>query len=267
MLKYNTLLAVRGVKTSNYLGNAGLIRSREAMILAVQVFNSPSLKFKTEVFAVLANIAWTYLLHQHYENAGVKIVQDDGRSLLLSQMLNRPDCPLSQGIKDNLNSLKEIRDRVEHLLFRRSDVKFLSIFQACCLNYDKTLCDLFGDDLTLQHDLSFSIQFAKIGFDQVAQLTKYDVPQEIEALDSSLDADLGDARLADLEYRFRVVYTIENSTKSKSHIKFVHPGQEGAEEVRNVLIKNEIADRLYPHKPVQATALIAEKSGNSFTTH
>ena len=30
----------------------------EAMILAVQLFNSTTFKFKTEVFCVLANIAW-----------------------------------------------------------------------------------------------------------------------------------------------------------------------------------------------------------------
>ena len=34
-----------------------LIRAREAMIVAVQIFNSPTLKFKTEIFAVLAHIA------------------------------------------------------------------------------------------------------------------------------------------------------------------------------------------------------------------
>ena len=43
-----------------------LIRAREAMILAVQVFNSAGLKFKTEVFTMLANVAWTYLMHEYY---------------------------------------------------------------------------------------------------------------------------------------------------------------------------------------------------------
>lgn len=51
----------------NQYGDERLVRAREAMILAVQVFNSPAVKFKTEVFAVLSNIAWTYLLHEHYE--------------------------------------------------------------------------------------------------------------------------------------------------------------------------------------------------------
>ena len=73
-----------------------LIRAREAMIVAVQIFNSPALKFKTEVFAVLAHIAWTYLLHEYYDRRKVKIIGDDGRSFLLSQILRREDCPLSR---------------------------------------------------------------------------------------------------------------------------------------------------------------------------
>jgi len=50
----------------NFFDDERLIRAREAMILAVQVFNSSALKFKTEVFAMLANVAWTYLLHEYY---------------------------------------------------------------------------------------------------------------------------------------------------------------------------------------------------------
>ena len=57
------------------------------MILAVQIYNSAALSFKTEVFVVLANIAWTYLLHEYFERRGVGIIDKDGRSLLLGQMI------------------------------------------------------------------------------------------------------------------------------------------------------------------------------------
>lgn len=250
----------------NLYADERLIRAREAMILAVQVFNSPTLMFKSEVFSVLANIAWTYLLHEYYERKGEEIVVE-GRSLLLSQMISRQDSPLSQGMKDNLLAIKEIRDQVEHLLLRRADLKFLSIFQACCLNFDKVLCELFGEEKTLKNELTFSLQFAKVGFDQVTQLQKFDVPAEIDAIDKKLEEELGDDRLSSLEYRFRVVYTFENSTKSKSHIKFVHPTDEVAEEVKNVLIKKEISDKLYPHMPSVAAKKISEMSGRKFTSH
>jgi Protein of unknown function (DUF3644) len=136
----------------NLFDDERLIRARESMILAVQVFNSAGLAFKTEVFSVLANIAWTYLLHEYYDRKGTVIADKDGWSVALSQLLERADCPLSKGIKQNLISLKEIRDAVEHRLLGRSDHKWLALFQACCLNFDKTICEMFGSDLTLQKD-------------------------------------------------------------------------------------------------------------------
>jgi len=127
-----------------------LIRAREAMILAVTIFNAASYRFKSEIFAVLANIGWTYLMHEYYERKGIKPVNADGSSFALSFMLSRSDCPLSKGIRNNLAALKQIRDEVEHKMLRRSDVKWLSLFQACCLNFDKTIVNWFGPRVTLQ---------------------------------------------------------------------------------------------------------------------
>lgn len=251
----------------NFYDDERLIRARESMILAVQIFNSPSMKFKTEVFAVLVNIAWTYLLHEHYEKKGVPIMQDDGRSLLLSKMLKRQDCPLSKSIIDNLNSIKTIRDSVEHTLFRKGDLKWLSIFQACCLNFEKTIVTLFGEETTLKNDLSFSLQFSKLDFDQITELQKYDLPANIDALDAQLATSISEESLTSLEYKFRVVYTFENSTKSKSHIKFVLPEDVDADEIKNVLVKHENSDKLYPYKAKQVMKLVQQKSSRRFSSH
>lgn len=191
----------------NLFDHERLVRSREAMVLAVQVFNNPAMRFKAEVFAMLANVAWTYLLHEYYERKKVKIVGADGRSLLLGQMIARQDCPLSKGAKDNLKALKILRDDVEHKLLGRADVKWLGLFQACCLNFDKAICELFGNRLTLAHDLAFAIQFAKMNFDQVSTLNRYEIPAHIDAVDARLTEGMTEAQIGDLEYQFRVVYT------------------------------------------------------------
>ncbi|MCP4360692.1 MAG: DUF3644 domain-containing protein [Chloroflexi bacterium] len=222
------------------------------------------MNFKTEVFAVLANIAWTYLLHEYYTRKRVNIINDDGRSLLLSHMIERQDCPLSTGIKDNLKAMKLIRDDVEHTLLGKADLKWLSLFQACCLNFEKALCDLFGNELSLQKDLSVALQFAKLTMDQAATLQKYQIPEHIEALDARIKADLSEEQLADLEYEFQVIYTLVNSSKIRSHMEFFHPDSEEAEQVRNILVKHKFADELYPHKPGQVVRLVAQRSGKQF---
>ena len=39
---------------------------------AVQIFNNPQVTFKSEIFIVLMNIAWTYLLHAYYRKKDVE---------------------------------------------------------------------------------------------------------------------------------------------------------------------------------------------------
>lgn len=248
----------------NFFEDERLIRAREAMILAVQIFNSPTLNFKTEVFAVLANIAWTYLLHEFYVRRKVKIIDDDGRSLLLSKILRRPDCPLSDGVRRNLNALKIIRDDVEHATLGKSDLKWLPLFQACCLNFDKLMCDLFGRELSLQKDLSFALQFSRMNVEQLSGLEKYEIPGHIEALDARLMKGLTEEQMADLEYQFRVVYTLDSSSKSRAHVEFFHPDSDEGQRIRNVLVKYKPADDLYPYKPNKMAILVEEKSGKPF---
>lgn len=251
----------------NLFDDERLIRAREAMILAVQSFNNPGLCFKTEVFSVLANIAWTYLLHEHYRRKGIKIVNDDGNSLLLSQILKRQDCPLSQGMKNNIEAMKQVRDAVEHTLLGRSDRKFFPLFQACCLNFDKVLCALFGDKLSLSNELSLALQFAKLDFEQITELEKHDIPPQIMALDARLQSLHSEAELADLEYQFRVVYTLQSAAKSRAHIQFVRPDSAEGREICNVLEKRVLADSLYPHKSKNVCKLVAERTNKIFTLH
>lgn len=226
-----------------------LIRSREAMILAVSIFNNASYRFKTEVFSVLANIAWCYLMHDYYEKRGIDPINSDGTTWALSHMLEKGDCPLSSGIRSNLRAVKAIRDEVEHRLFGRSDGNWLAIFQACCLNFDKTIVDWHGERVSLQNDLSVALQFGKMSIDQASQIHAYDIPPNIAALDASLIEGKTEAELDDIEYQFKVVYTLDSASKSKAHIQFVSPESQEGKDIHNVLQKYRVADEMYPHKP------------------
>ena len=251
----------------NLYDDERLIRAREAMIVAVSIFNNPSCRFKTEIFAVLANIAWTYLLHAFYDKEKVRIVGTDGRSLLLGQMLKRDDCPLASGVKKNLDTMKGIRDDVEHLLLRRADLKWSPLFQACCLNFEEFLVRTFGERLSLRNELSLALQFTKMGVEQIELLQKYDIPEEIDALDAQLQKGMTEEELNDIQYQFRVVYTLESVAKGKAGFHFIKPGTEAGKEVHNVLVKHKIADEEYPHKPNKVAKLVSERSGKNFTVN
>jgi Protein of unknown function (DUF3644) len=248
------------------IDNERLVRAREAMILAVELFNTPRIAFKAGVFSMLANVAWTYLLHEYYESKGVAIVNEDGFSLLLSQMIARADCPLSKPFKQNLVALKEIRDVVEHRTIGPFDRKWLPLFQSNCLNFERCLTDLFGPRLTLGHDLGFSLQFAKMTTEEIATLQGFDLPEHIAALDASLAAKLGEGDADNLEYQFKVVYTLTSASKAKAHFQFVQPDSAEGKEIQNVLIKYKPLEDIYPFKPGEVVTRVRAASSRNFTT-
>lgn len=251
----------------NHYDDERLIRAREAMILAVQIFNSAALRFKAEVFTVLVNIAWTYLFHEHYGRKGVTVVAANGNSLLLSKMIERGDFPLSEGVRENLRAINKLRDKVEHLLLGKADVNWLPLFQACCLNFDKAICDLFGPRLTLSSELSFALQFARLNIEQATILNKYEIPEHIAAVDAHLMQGLTDAQRANTEFQFRVIYTLDAASKGKSHFQFFKPDSAEGKEIHNVLGYLKIADEMYPHKPANVVKLVKQKAGAAFSTN
>jgi hypothetical protein len=244
-----------------------LIRAREAMILAVQIFNSASLKFKTEVFCMLANVAWTYLMHEHFTRKGVNTTKPDGKTIALSELCERGDFPASHGVKQNLRALKILRDEVEHRILGKADVKWLGIFQACCLNFNKVMCELFGERLTLSADLSFALQFSKMNLEQAATLNQHELPGYINAIDANVTEGMTQEQINNLEFQFRVIYTFDSASKSQAHFQFVSPESPEGKEIHNVLAKKVAADELYPHKPLAVVSAVAAQAGVPFTSN
>lgn len=243
-----------------------LVRAREAMILAVELFNTPRIRFKAGVFAMLANVSWTYLLHEFYERRGVELVDEKGYSLLLSQMVERHDCPVSAACRRNLEALKKIRDVVEHLTIGPFDKKWLTIFQATCLNFEKYLTEWFGQRLTLGHDLGFALQFARLSVNELASLQQYALPPHIAALDAGLNENLTAEEADNIEYQFKVVYTLTGASKSQSHFQFIQPDSAEGAEIQNVLIKFKPADELYPLRPMDVVREVRKQLGRPFTS-
>ena len=106
-----------------------LVKAREAMLHAVQGYNTPTTYFKSEVFIVLAVIAWTYLLHWHFGKTGVDYRYWKDGSVLktkygatkhweLDACLASSKCPLADPTRENLRFLIAIRHEIEHQMTR-----------------------------------------------------------------------------------------------------------------------------------------------------
>lgn len=250
----------------NLIDDERLVKAREAMCLAVYIFNTPHIRFKAEAFSVYANIAWTYLVHEHCERKGVPYSDREGRTLSLSQLIKKPEIVLSQGILKNLVALKDIRDEVEHRRTGHSDPKWYPIFQACCLNFDKIIVLWFGECLSLQKNLSFALQFAKLGIPQIDAIQSYGVPGHIDALDARLNRDITREDEEDVEYRMKVVYTLTSASKNEANVRFINPKSDVGQEINNILVKERLAHDVFIYTMKKVCDKVEAITGHRFST-
>ena len=110
------------------------------------------------------------------------------------------------------------------------------------------------------------LQFERLKTSEIAALQAHDLPKHISALDASLAAKLNEGDADDLEYQFKVAYTLTSASKAKANLQFVQPDFAQGNEVQNVLIKFKPADDIWPFKPGEVVTRVAQASGRSFTS-
>lgn len=257
-----------------------LMKSREAALAAVQIFNSPTLTFKSEIFIVLMNIAWTYLLHAYYRSQGLEYRYFDlqgtrrifGRTKNgalkfweLERCLNEDTCPIDKDSANNLRFLIGIRHEIEHQMTSRIDDSLSAKFQACCLNYNEYVKSLFGEQNGIDRHLSLSLQFSSISRDQVGALTnKPELPAHIKGFVESFESQLSEPEYNNPKFSFRVLFiakTANHKGQADEVIEFVKMDSELAQKVNASYALIKETERA-KHLP---TGIVASMKAMGFT--
>lgn len=241
-----------------------LIKSREAMKLAVTVFNNPTFQFRAENFSMLAVVGWTYLVLEYSSRNGMPMERKNGKAISLADFLKQGACPFSEGVKNNLKALIKIRDQSEHVVLGPHDESWVGIFQASCMNYEREIVGHFGARLSLSSEIAFALQFSGLSIGQASQMAGAPLPEKIQAINAELFDGLSDEQKNDQEFQFSVIYTTVAASKSKAAIQFVVPGSAEGKEIENVLVKHKPSHITHPLKPTDVVSQVKKKSQMPF---
>ncbi|HPR83479.1 MAG TPA: DUF3644 domain-containing protein [Pontiellaceae bacterium] len=247
-------------------------KSREAALAAVQIFNNPQITFKSEMFIVLMNIAWTYMLHAYYRKAGVEYRYFDqkgkcrsfGRTAKgaykyweLERCLNESLCPVDRDAANNLRFLIGVRHEIEHQMTTKIDASFSAKFQACCLNYNDHIKRFFGADHAIDKHLSFSLQLSSITKDQSEQLqAQPSLPAHIKSFVDGFEAKLTEEEFNSPKFAYRVLFVAKTANRkgqADEVIEFVKADSELAKKVNQkyAIIKEIERPKLRPKTIVE----------------
>lgn len=243
-------------------GDELLIKAREAMIAAVQTFNSGGLTFRAEIFIVTAIIAWTYLLHAWFKREGIdyrytgkKTKGGADKYWDLIQCLKHDRCPADGGTTLNLEFLIEIRHEIEHRSTNRIDDDLGAKLQSCALNFNDLLKREFGLQYGLEKRLPLALQFVAFGSEQRMAIKKASgLPKHIESSINAFEHNLTEEQIRDPAYRMTYAFipmTTKKVGAADAALQTVSLGSEDAEQFEKIILKEVSKNRYPPSKVVE----------------
>lgn len=225
-----------------------LKKSKEAALAAVQIFNNPSITFKAESYIVLMVIAWTYLIHAYFRGKGIeyryhekhgsqnrydKTKKGAYKYWELERCLNERQSPIDKNTANNLRFLVGLRHEIEHQMTTKIDDILSARFQACCLNYNTYIKNLFGEKYAIESHLSFSLQFSTISMEQKELLEDHhELPSNIQSYINDFDSGLTEEEFASPQYAYRILFvpkTANRKGQADRVIEFVKSDSQMAE--------------------------------------
>lgn len=273
------------VRSVGSISNELLKKSREAALAAVQIFNNPSITFKSEIYIVLMVIAWTYLLHAHFRQKRVeyryfkmvgarrkfdRTTKDAYKYWELERCLNSDQSPVEKNAANNLRFLIGLRHEIEHQMTNRIDECFSARFQACCLNYNDHIKSLFDEKHGIDKHLSFSLQFSSISREQIDLLnTQSGLPPNILGYVTEFDSSLSEDEYNHPRYAYRVLFIPKAANRrgqADQVIEFVKADSDLAKEVNaQYTVIKETERRKY--LPSEIVLLIQGEGFSRFNMH
>jgi len=250
-----------------------LERSQEAYLLALDVYNRPTIRYRVEGFCFLFTNAWELLLK-------AKIIEDTkkDRSIFHRKKRRKPrrsislkDAPKkvfpkeNDPIRRNIEEIAALRDCAIHLVISELEVIYGGMFQAGVINYANKLREWFGLSLTDRASPSMlSLVFDVEEIDPVIIQKRYG--KEVVGFITAKSRSVEDAITATNDARFGIpiTYRLVLTNKPKDADIIMSLEENGGPVARFIEVPKDIS-RTHPYRFGQLVAAISARLGESYT--
>jgi len=194
-------------------------KSRDAALLAVEVYNKPRTTFRSAGYVVLMHVAWTSLFHAIFEKNKIKYfykkpnkvhyekVDGEYKAWELSECLKKFYKGENLPEVRNLEFFIKLRNKIEHRFAPQLDHDIFGECQALLLNYENLLVKEFGEKFAINENLVFSLQFSHILHPSQFQAKKKLQTRDYKNLKNFVETyrgELDNGILDSMNYSFRV---------------------------------------------------------------
>lgn len=161
-----------------------LEKSKEAFVMAIEIYNKPTISYRVEGFSFFICNAWelmlkAYMLKAYGDNS---IYYDDNpcRTISLENAIKKVFTNNKDPLRINLEKIIELRNTSTHFITEEYEMVYVPLFQSCLLNFNEKILafhDVDMADIIPQNFLTLSVSMKSLNESEI--IAKY--PEEISA--------------------------------------------------------------------------------------
>lgn len=237
-----------------------LIKSQEAFMVAIELYNKPTIKYRVEAFSFFICNAWELMLK-------AKIISEQGRQAIFYS--DNPDRSISlenciaivftnnkDPLRKNLESILKLRNAASHLIVEEYEQIYAPLFQACVNNYDDKMAEFHS--INISDNSPASLLMLSMNTDPIRPETlraKYP-PEIAEAVLFEENKVLQDMYIEE-HYRFAVLVRTDLAiVKDPRKADFTVAVSRDSEAVMRVATRTQNPNDTHPFSVSQAVEIV-----------
>lgn len=125
-------------------------KSQEAFIMAIEIYNKPTLTYRVEGFSFFICNAWELLLKAYMlaNKESIYYRNDPSRTLSLKDCIKKVLTNKHDPLRQNLEKIVDLRNVSTHYITEEYELIYIPLFQSCVINYTNKLLSYFDIDIT-----------------------------------------------------------------------------------------------------------------------
>lgn len=229
-----------------------LNKAKEAFILAIEIYNKPSIHYRLEGFSFLICNAWELMLKAYlikkFGEQSIYFKDKPNRTIPLEKCIQRIDTNEKSPIRLNLMKIIELRNTSTHFITEEYEMMYVPLVQSCVFNFIEKMNEFHGIDMTEQFSENFiAVNIRTTALDETKIRAKY--PYQISEKLINTNTEL--INLSN-ENNYKFAIRIEHSyyhTKNKNEATELYSYDKNSEDKIRVVkeIKNPNETHKYSH--------------------
>ncbi len=181
-------------------------KAKESFLMAIEVYNKPSIKYRVEGFSFFICNAWELMLKAHLiKTQGIESIyykDNPSRTITLENCVQKIFTNDKDPLRKNIMKIIELRNTSTHFITEEYEMVYIPLFQACVFNFIEKMQTLHQVDMTEIIPQNFlTLTVCINSFDENEIRTKY--PAEIAEKLIGLNSEIAPA-IAENNYRYAI---------------------------------------------------------------